>query len=53
MTGDERDARIDALIDAVADTNRNVASLAADTASLSRVMRLHLTLDHGYEDPDL
>jgi hypothetical protein len=40
------------LIDAVADTNRNVAALTADMSSLTRVVRLHLIHDHGYEDPD-
>jgi hypothetical protein len=51
--------RIDAIIDAVADlarqgaeTDRRLAVLTADVASLTRVVRLHLIHDHGYEDPD-
>jgi hypothetical protein len=50
MTDDERDARIDSLIDAIGDTNRNVATLATEVSSLTRVVRLHLVHDHGYED---
>lgn len=52
VTDDERDARIDTLIDAIADTNRNVATLATDLSSLTRLVRLHLIHDHGYEEPD-
>ena len=52
MTDDERDARIDTLIDAIADTNRNVNTLADDVAALTRVMDLHLRHDHGYGDDE-
>lgn len=50
MTDDERDARIDTLTDAIADTNHNVAALTADVASLARLMRQHLIQDHGYPE---
>lgn len=66
MTDDERDARIETLTDAIADTNRAVAetsriaaetsrvvaSLAGETAFLQRLMRTHLVVDHGYDLPD-
>jgi hypothetical protein len=52
MTDEERDATINTLVDAIAATNRNVNLLTADVAGLTRVMRLHLVQDHGYEDPD-
>lgn len=35
MTDDERDARIDTLTDAIADTNRNVNAIAGQVASLA------------------
>lgn len=66
MTDDERDARLETLIDLAADTNRRLAALTTETASntaaiglltkdiasLTRVMRLRLIHDHGYEPPD-
>lgn len=77
MNDEERDARLESLLDAIADTNRTVAALSADTsnaiaalaarqettdrqlallttdiASLARLMRQHLVIDHGYPEID-
>lgn len=63
MNDEERESRIETLTDAVAATNRNmgaaiaetnraVAALTADVASLSRLMRAHLIHDHGYPEID-
>lgn len=66
MTDAERDARIDTLTDAIADTNRavmalavngertesNVTKLTANVDGLMWIMRQHLIVDHGYPEPE-
>lgn len=46
------DRRIDVLLDAIAETNRNLNALTSTVGKLADLMDRHLRHDHGYGDDE-